>query len=194
MWFTENSWQPMLLFTLIALGFGITWSKRLQTRYLILMIVSIGLAGATWFVERAIVTERERVYDSVVGMTHAFQKRQLEETVGYVSMQAPDLKFLIGYAYNLVKISDDMRVTDIEVHLTNQNSRAKSKFRVNGTLQDLRGGYVGHQPTRWETTWQLEEGEWRMIDILQIDPITGNLENDFSTLRDQLQRTFGGSS
>lgn len=191
MWFTENAWQPMLLFALLGMICGMTWYRRLQSRYLIMLGACLVLSGATWFIERTIVTNREQVHDSIVGITSAFQKRDLDQTVGYVSKQAQDLRFLIGYAYNLVEIKDDMRVTDIEIDLKNRNSRAKSRFRVNGTINALQGGYTGHQPTRWEATWQIEEGEWRMIDIIQLDPISGNIENDFMTLRGQLNRTFG---
>lgn len=188
MWFTENAWQPMLLFILIGMACGIFGYQRLQKRYAVLMATCLLLAVATWFIERAIVTERERVHTAVVDIVTAFQQRDLERTLDRVSKRAQDLKFLIGHAYNIVKIRDDMRLTDIQVTLSNQKTRAKTLFRVNATLEARNASF--REPTRWEATWQIEENEWRMIDIRQLDPISGNVMNDFSELRDLLSRTF----
>lgn len=191
MWFTENAWQPMLLFTLLAMIAGMVWYRRLQSRYLIAMVCCLVMVAATWVIERSVVTARERVHDSVVGIVTAFQQRDLDLTVSYVSNQAEDLKTLIGTAHNLVEVKDDMRLTAIETELLNQNTRAKSKFRVNATIKALHGDYTGYQPTHWEMTWQLEEGEWRMINLLKLDPITGNVITDFRQERSMISRTFG---
>lgn len=191
MWFTENAWQPMLLLTLLGIGFGLVWYRRLQGRYLLVMVSCFALAGVTWVIENQIVTDKEKVHTSVMGITTSFQQRDLDKTVSYVSQRAQGLRFLIGYAYNHVEIKG-MRVTDIEVELSNKNSRAKSRFRVNGILNALQGNYQGHQPTRWEATWQVEAGDWRMIDIIQLDPISGNVINDFAHLKDQLTDIFQG--
>ncbi len=192
MWFTENAWQPMLLFTLLAMISGMVWYRRLQSRYLIIMTCFLLIAGASWAIERTVVTAREQVQNSVTGIVTAFQQRDLDLTVSFISERAEDLKILIGTAYNIVEVKDDMRLTDIEVELLNQKTRAKSRFRVNATVEALQGNFTGHQPTRWETTWQLEGGEWKMINILQIDPITGNVITDFQQERSMISRTHGG--
>lgn len=191
MWFTENAWQPMLLFTLLAMIAGMVWYRRLQSRYLISMTCCLIIVGATWGIERSVVTARERVHDSVTGIVTAFQQRDLDRTVSYVSKQSEDLKLLIGTAHNLVEVKDDMRLTAIETELLNQNTRAKSKFRVNATVKQLHGDYTGHQSTHWETTWQLEEGDWRLINILQLDPVTGNVITDFLQERSMISRSYG---
>ncbi|WP_417848667.1 hypothetical protein [Thalassoglobus sp.] len=193
MWFTENAWQPMLFLTLAGMMFGMVWYRRLQTRYLIAMAACFLLVGVTWFVEGAIVTEREKVRNSVVAITTSFQQRNLEQTLTHVSRQARGLQLLISSAHNLVKVRDDMRVTDIEIDLLNDNTRAKTRFRVNATIEAIGQSYVGHQPTRWEATWQLEEGEWRIINILQLDPINGNVITDFSEERNWALRMFGNN-
>lgn len=190
MWLTENAWQPMLLLALIGMSLGMVWYRRLQKRYLAGMLVCFLLAGMTWFIEQQVVTEKERVHASVIGITSAFGDRDLDRTVSYVSQRAQDLRFLIGYAYNLVEFKDDMRVSDVEVELTNNKSRAKTRFRVNGTINALHENYTGHQPTRWEATWQVEAGEWKMIDIIQLDPVSGNVVNDFVQMRGRLQRVY----
>lgn len=190
MWLTENAWQPMLFLTLIGMALGMVWYRRLQKRYLMGMVVCFLLAGMTWFVEKQVVTEKEKVYASVIGITTAFGERDLDKTVSFVSQRSQDLRLLIGTAYNLVEFDKDMRVTDIEIEMTNNMSRAKTRFRVNGTIKALKQNYSGHQPTRWEATWQVEAGEWEMIDIIQLDPVSGNVINDFVQMREQLNQTY----
>jgi hypothetical protein len=35
------------------------------------------------------------------------------------------------------------------------------------------------QPTRWKATWEQEaDGRWRMLDIEQLDPLTGETTYD----------------
>ena len=111
-----------------------------------------------------------------------------------MSQRSQDLRFLIGYAYNLVEFKGDMRVTDVEIEMTNNKSRAKTRFRVNGTINALHENYSGHQPTRWEATWQIESDEWKMIDIIQLDPVSGNVVNDFVQMRDHLTQTYQGKN
>ncbi|MBT5019734.1 MAG: hypothetical protein HON04_13435 [Planctomicrobium sp.] len=194
MWLTENAWQPMLFLTLIGMALGMVWYRRLQKRYLMGMVACFLLAGMTWFVEKQVVTEREKVQASVIGITSAFGERDLDKTVSYVSQRSQDLRFLIGYAYNLVEFKGDMRVTDVEIEMTNNKSRAKTRFRVNGTINALHENYSGHQPTRWEATWQIESDEWKMIDIIQLDPVSGNVVNDFVQMRDHLTQTYQGKN
>ncbi len=191
MWFTENAWQPMLFLTLAGMIFGMVWYRRLQTRYLIGMGTCLLLVVGTWFVDRAIVTTREQVQDSVYAVTRSFQQRDLDATIKHISKRAEGLRLLVGTAYNVVNIRDDMRVTDLEIDLLNKNTRAKTRFRVNATIEAPSYNYTGHQPTRWEATWQLEEGEWRMIGILRLDPINGNVITDFSKERAWAKRMFG---
>lgn len=190
MWLTENAWQPMLFLALIGMALGMVGYRRLQKRYAAGMIICFLLVGMTWFIEKQVVTEKERVHASVIGITTAFGDRDLDKTVGYVAQRSQDLRFLIGYAYNLVEFKGDMRVTDIEIEMTNNESRAKTRFRVNGTISALKQSYTGHQPTRWEATWQVEAGEWKMIDIIQLDPVSGNVENDFTQIRGRLQQAY----
>lgn len=178
----------MLLFTLLAMGLAMIWYRRLQSRYLIASAVCLGLVGLTWIVERSIQTPRERVRASIVDMTSAFFVKDLSRTVGHVSDQAGDLKLLIGEAYNQIDVGDDVRLTDIQIEMLNQDSRSKTRFRVNGTFGFR--GYAFREPTRWEGTWQLESGEWKLIDIVMLDPISGNVVSNFDEDRRILRSRY----
>ena len=172
MWFTENAWQPILLFGILAMLSALTWFRQRRSLFLTCSAVCLVAIGATWFVERAIVTDRERVTDAVVGITHAFQQQDLERTTSYVSARNDDLKALINvFIYQV--IIKDMRLTDIQVELTSGNTRAVCRFRVNANFQ--MGDIATREPTRWETRWQLEANEWKMIDVIRLNPLTGDV-------------------
>lgn len=191
MWFTETPWPPIFLCGVAAIACVIAWSRRQQGIYLIAVVGLALLSLGIWFVERSIVTERERVEIAVRTLTTAFQQRDLDRTLSQVSKQSPDVRALVAFGYNLVEIGDDMRVSDVRVEMIAGGSRAVSQFRVNGTLTARAGGYSQHQPTRWEARWQLEANEWRMIDIQELDPITGETLDRLTRYRNIAPRIPG---
>ena len=180
MWFTENAWQPMLLFAILGMLAGYAWYHRLQSRYMWMMVGCLAAAAITWFVERSIETHRERVTSSVVEITTAFQQQDLKRTLSYVSEGSPDLKALVSGVIWMISI-ENMRLTDTQVELTSGKTRAVSRFRINADFGF--GNTTYREPTRWKARWQLEEGEWKMIDITQLDPLTGDVTFDFLHLR-----------
>jgi hypothetical protein len=38
-------------------------------------------------------------------------------------------------------------------------------------------GDVGHRASRWDLTWQKQGGDWRIIEIQRLDPISGERMN-----------------
>lgn len=172
MWFTDNAWQPMLLFGILAMFAALTWYRQQKLVYLVLVFVCLTASVLTWFVEQSIITPQERVHDAVVDITHAFQERDLPRTLAHVSARGDDLKALITLFIDQVKI-EEMRLTDIQVELTSGGTRAVSRFRLNAKFSLY--GYSSREPTRWESRWQLEENEWKLIDVMRLDPLTGDV-------------------
>lgn len=186
MWFTENPWPPMFLCAIVAVACLIAWYQRQQIRFLAAAVILVLVTGGIWALERAIVTERERIIENVLAMTSAFQKRDLDGTLHYVSHQAPDIRTLVVFGYNVIQVEDDMRVTDIQITFRAQETRATSRFRVNARVTAHPGGgltFSHHRPTRWEAKWQQEAGAWRMIDLQQLDPVTGDRVDHLNSIR-----------
>ncbi|MEW4487638.1 hypothetical protein AB1L42_06125 [Thalassoglobus sp. JC818] len=180
MWFTENAWQPMLLFAILAMIAGFGWYRRLQARYLVLCFCSLGMMGVAWFADQAIVTERERVHDAILEIAHSFAAKDFDGVHSRISQRSLDLQSLADLAMNFATLKD-MRVTDIQIDLKSEETRAISRFRVNALITSEQGSI--RKPTYLEARWQTEEGRWRMIDVKALDPITGNLEADMMKLR-----------
>ncbi len=170
MWFTETAWPPMLILISLAAGSGWMWFQRRQSRFLTAALVLIVAAGATWYVEQWIVTDAERVSQAVVDVADAFVRRDVPRTQSFF---AQDLQPVVALAFAFVLDVEDLRLTDLKVRMLAENSRARTQFRANGVITIAQGGNIGHHPSRWELTWQKQAGEWQVIKIQRLHPLTG---------------------
>ena len=189
MWFTENAWQPILMFAIVGMLCGISWYCSRSSRSMFGIFACVVAMIATAVLEPMIITDRERVHESVVGITKTFAVKDLEGSLEYVSDKAPDLKALVAFAHDVFTV-ENMRLTDIQVELTSGDTRAISRFRVNADFSSRFTQGTFREPTRWESRWQLEEGEWRMIEISKLDPLTGEVEYSFLDIRNYLVPRF----
>jgi hypothetical protein len=171
MWFTENAWPPMLLAGLGAIVCFALWNSDRRSRYLLSGLVCLGLIGFFFALERAIVTDGERVQRQVAVLCDQFRRRE-PATLDQFSATAPELKALCKTAMETVEIGNDLRLTDFRTSFTNQNSRANVHFRANATISAL--GFSGHHPFRCILSYQKEGGEWKIVDVQRLDPIKGD--------------------
>lgn len=172
MWFTENAWPPMLIAGLAALVCLAMWNSNRRGLHLVAALCCLMLCAGFYFLERAIVTEGERLQKVVVALCHDFRRKD-PATLNYFSKAAHGLKVQILAAMALVEVREDLRLTDFQTHLTNQNSRGTVHFRANATLSVVGHGEVGHQPARIVLTFQREQGEWKIIEVERLHPLTG---------------------
>ena len=190
MWFTETPWPPIFILAIGAAVLAAVFAATQRSMYLAGIVVLGIIAGGVYFVEQRIVTEAERVEAAIYGVTDAFQQRDVSKTVSYFSQNATipqdavppffqafarnlTLPVIVERAVSNVQVQDDLRITDISVETSNNDSRAKSHFRANGSFFVAGVGDVGRQPTRWEFRWQKEANEWRVVNVQRLDPITG---------------------
>ncbi|QDU39272.1 hypothetical protein Mal4_36110 [Maioricimonas rarisocia] len=147
----------------------------------------LGVAAiATWWIEKQIVTDREQVEAATLDVIDAYHQQDRERTLERISDRAVELERLATVTIGLVRLGDDLRVSDLSVRMKAQNSRAVSHFRVNTTVSMTGYGEVGYRPSRWEVTWQKEGGKWRIIYVEQLDPITGEPQADWTQLTGRL--------
>jgi hypothetical protein len=170
MWFTENPWPPMLLAGLGALVcFGL-WNNDRRKLYFSLACAFLVLTGVIYSVERAIVTDGEKLEQEVAVLCDQFRKRD-PATLDHFSATAPELKTLCKTAMETVEIGNDLRLTDFNTTFSNQNSRANVHFRANATISVM--GFTGHHPFRCLLGFQKEAGAWKIMDVQRLDPIKG---------------------
>ncbi len=178
MWFTETPWPPIMIFSAIAAGLAAALVTTQQGRYAVGIVALLVASLVTFLVEQHIVTESERVEQAVYDVAEAFQQRDEQRTLSAFSQRAPELQVLAMIALRVVEVRDDLRITDLSVELKNEQTRAFSHFRANGTFHAPGFGDV-REPTRWDVGWQKEGGEWRIISVEQLHPVTGEPINDY---------------
>ncbi|WP_299468876.1 hypothetical protein [uncultured Gimesia sp.] len=171
MWITETAIPPMLICSVLAVILIVQWHSKRQTKYLAGSIVMFVLVIGFYFLELSIVTTRERVEADLNGLVTAFQKKEVDTTLNYISPRALPLRQLVQAALTLVTIDGELRITDVQTELRSEDSVATTHFRGNGAA--TYGGVSGRAATRWELTWQQMGGEWKVTKVRRLNPITG---------------------
>jgi hypothetical protein len=171
MWFTETAWPPVIGAVSLGLIFGMVWLESQRPRYLAAIGLCTLIGIGAWLIDRAIVTERERVEQSLLDLVIAFEHQDAAVVMDAISIRSPELQDLARAALERVTASG-LRVTDVATEMSVEDTRARMHFRVNGTAS-YNGRNVGHQPTRWIGRWEREKDRWRLIEIQQLDTLSG---------------------
>lgn len=172
MWFTEDAWTPMALLAIGAIVCLGLWNTSRRNGYLLAAAVFVLACGATWVIESSVLTDREQLEALVQNLCDDFRRKD-PKTLDYFSVRAAPLKAMAAGAMALVDVQDDLRVTDFETALTNENTRGSVHFRANATLSVGGFGNVGRQPFRAIIDWQREAGAWKIVGIRRLNPLNG---------------------
>ncbi|QDV20995.1 hypothetical protein Pan153_56770 [Gimesia panareensis] len=178
MWFTETAIPPIAICSVIAVILFIQWYLRRQSKYLVGMAIALVMMVASYFIELSIITPRERVEADLYGLVDAFQNKEADATLDYISPRAAALRGKVNMALTLVTIDGELRITDVETELLADDSIAKTHFRANGAATFR--GISGRSPTRWLLTWQKMGGEWKVTEAQRLNPITGEQISDMA--------------
>jgi len=182
-WFTENPWPPALIClasAVIAVGWAQSRSpSRERTLGFVGALVAVLAALAIFPLERSIVTDRERIELEVRQLVADFTAEDEAATLAHFSQGAVEWRKQVQLALKLVKV-EGIDVKDLSVKLFGQGTGATSLFRANGRVT-FSGIDAGHQPSRWKLTWQKEQGEWKIVEVVRLNPLKdepmGILEN-----------------
>ncbi|HWL09526.1 MAG TPA: hypothetical protein VNQ76_14045 [Planctomicrobium sp.] len=189
MWPSESPWI-ILIISLVGVIISIqVWMTRQHWGALAVAIVCLFLAAGGVIYDQVVVTPREMIGKEILAMTSAFQKRDLDKTLSYISDSAWDVKLLAAEGYNQVELHNDMRVSDIQVEMLAQGQRARAQFRVNTTATYKQGG-AGRLATMWESKWQQETDGWKMIEIVALDPLNSQQLPFLESYRERVRRLY----
>jgi hypothetical protein len=106
-------------------------------------------------------------------MAAAFEARDAQGLLSHISAREASLQALVSGAFKLITHVEGLHITDVSVDVLAAGSRARSHLRANGRFTAAGYGDIGHQPTRWELTWQKEAGDWKLIKVTRLNPISG---------------------
>ena len=182
MWFTEDAWSPIILCTVIAAIFFIVFMTTQRARFL--LALPLLLAAITiYFAEIAIVTDSEQVENNLLSLVSTFAEESHQFGAGSTT-KPEQVRCQSFFAVNntvdrtrvvaalmFVQVQGDIRVTDVRIQLTNNDTMAVTHFRANGTF--AAGSQSGHHPSRWEMTWQKQAGEWKITRTKMLNVVNG---------------------
>lgn len=180
MWFTETPWPPIFLFCLSACILLTVWYAKQKATFLVVAGLMLVAAVGTYFVEQLIVTDAEKIEQNVHDLAAAFQRKDADATLNYFSVQAPDLRALVSAAIAYVDVNN-LDIKDVQVSLVAAKSRGLSTFRANGTATVPSMSASQHMATMWRLTWQKEAGDWKIVEIAELNPMNGEDRRDSLT-------------
>jgi len=179
MWFIDNPWPPLILFVCGAVVMFAVWTSTKRNYILVGSFLLLALGGGTFLLDQLVETEEERVEALVYEMADNFRQLDVEGTLAFFSPQAEQYRKYVRRGGEMILEIPKLRITDVEVELLAGETRARSHFRANG-LFSIKGMTEHRFSSRWELTWQLEAGEWKIIDLKRLDPINGREISPFS--------------
>ena len=168
-WFTENPWPPIFILAIAAVACVAMWASQKRGFWLVAGLLAVVAAVTVFLFERSVVTEAERVEQSVHALAAAFQRKDHDTTLSFFSLQAPELRTQAEQALSWVDMPNGIDIKDTQVRTSNENTRAISHFRANGEVS-FRGLGTSHAASRWEVTWQKEGAQWKIIEVQRLNP------------------------
>ena len=194
MWFTETPWPPIIGLIVLGVLLFLGWLSQRKAFFLAGVALCVALCGIVFVVEQQIVTERERIEQTLLDFAEAFQRDSMQqgvvnlfvpgpepESVRYISASATSTRGLAAAALNFVDLPEPVRISDVRTTLSNSDSRAITQFRASATVRAGGNADAFHHPTRWELTWQRERGEWRILRATRLNFMSGvPLDNPFT--------------
>lgn len=164
MWFTENPWPPMFLLGAAAIVLGGLWTAQKRGAWLAAAAVCLLAVVGIYVFEGQVVTDRERVTASLLKMAQAFQQKDADATLAFISRQAAEVRELATTALKDVEVKGALSIKSIDVTMHNENSQADSVFRANGNFT-YQGTYSSYGSSRWLVRWRKEAGEWKVVEV-----------------------------
>ena len=144
--------------------------------------VGLLLIPAAWAIDNAYVTDAERLTEAVETLVADFKAKRSDAVQNAISDTRSDLQALAGVATAVVTVKDE-RLTDVRVSV--EEDRATVRFRVNADFKVLRGtvgGFSARRPTLWELKYEEEPGGWKIVDVADLDPISGERQDRYRRL------------
>ena len=169
-WFTETPWPPIFVLAIVAVACVAAWASQKRAVWLVAALTTVVAAVAVFLIERWVVTDAERVEQSVHALAAAFQRKDREATLAFFSLQAPELRTLVGQALDWVDLPNGVNIKDLRVRTSNENTRAVSDFHANGVVS-FQGMGAKFAPSRWSVTWQKEGTGWKIIEVQRLNPV-----------------------
>jgi hypothetical protein len=179
-WLVDNATTVYFLLGVVALGLVAGWWMNRRGKYLIALVVPLGLAALVWLLSLLIVTDNVRLERACQEMAQGIRSRNLDQIFKHISKkfnranhQALDAAGLRDLAQRHLAQREGANVHFSRfsfVDVSRAKGSAQVQFWVHGA-GDLEG-----LPVRCEADFVLEEDAWRMKGFLLF---IGNTTNQY---------------
>lgn len=157
-WINNNPWPFIIAFMAAAV---VAWLMS-ERHGRVLAAVFLLLSGGVWLLDQASVSVAENVQNSAQELLNGFITRDLTAIHSRISETTPELRDAAEKGLKLVSLGDSFHMKDVEVEVSENGTQATMKLRANGPVTLQGEGYSQNAATRWETTWVLENGIWKL--------------------------------
>ena len=168
-WLTENPWPLLLLLAGTAVIALISGAPKGRSVSLICLLAVVGL----YLTEAAIVTPGEQVEGQLQIMLDAFRDRNQDAINDCIADESPKLRETAAEGLNLVTLTKDFHIKDLEVTVRADGQTADAHLRANGTLKMTHGDMISRVSTRWQTVWKHIGSGWKLVEVRRLDPVNG---------------------
>jgi len=170
----ESPWPIIVCCTVVSLIMLFRWSQNRQGKFLIFALLAQLLCGVGLAVDGLVVTEPEKIEQQVRDLCFAFQRGESERAASFFSADIPELRQLVEQASRMVRVGEDLRVSDVSVNSVGTPPCFVVRFRANATVYLKTGGsdeQLGRQPSCWEVVWKKESAGWKIAKLTRLNPI-----------------------
>ncbi len=170
MWFTEEAWPPVIVAVILAAVNLFVWYQNQRPVVLAPLILWIGMGVAGFAVDAAVTTEKEKVAAAIPKLIDDFRSKDLKRFLDNFSPGALIVRGIATVAIQRVELGNDISLRDVSIQMQAADSRATTRFRVQGTVT-YDSINLGTHPSRWELGWRKEEGHWKILTVTRLNPL-----------------------
>ncbi len=168
-WFAENPWPLLLILTGTAVVALISGAPKGRSVAVVCLLATAGL----YVLESAIVTPGEEVEGQLQTMLDAFRVGNQDAINRCIADESPRLRETAAKGLEMVTLTKDFHIKDLEVHVREDGQTADAHLRANGTLKVNQGDVISRVFTRWQTVWKHVGTEWKLVEVRRLDPVNG---------------------
>lgn len=166
-WIDNNPWPVIIAFVAAAIVGWLLSERHGRT-------IAIGctlLAAGVWLLDQNSNSVAEQVEDSAQALLNGFIAQDINAIQARISDTKPELKETAEKGLKLVRLAESFHMKDVEVEVADSGTEATMRLRANGPVTLQGEGYSQNAATRWETSWILEGGTWKLSDYKRLSVI-----------------------
>ncbi len=168
-WLSENPWPLLLLLLGTAVIALISGASKGRSTCGICLLAAAGL----YVFESAVVTPSEEVEVQLQIMLVAFQEHNQDVINSCIDDKSPKLRETAAEGLNMVTLTKDFHIKDLEMTVEANGQTAKAELRANGTLKVNQSDMITRVFSRWKTIWKRVGSQWKLAEVIRLNPVNG---------------------